>query len=166
MFSNQLKDSEIFLSIIIPAYNEEKRIGRTLDATIDYFGNCGYNFELIVVDDGSEDETVNIVKSKLSTLNNAKLISYTPNGGKGSAVRHGILASKGQYVMFMDADLSTPIEEVERALHYLRNGYDIVIGSRGLPESEILSRQPFYREMATRIFKLFYEIIGFFFPMI
>ena len=155
----QYVSSSIFLSVIIPAYNEENRIGKTLDATIRYLAGSDHRFELIVVDDGSMDETVSVVKSKLAGLDDARLISYAPNRGKGNAIRRGVMASKGQYAMFMDADLSTPVEEVERAFPYLMDGYDIVIGSRALPDSQILEHQPIYREKAGRIFKHLYQIM-------
>src|SRR5512138_2534573 len=131
-----------FLSVIVPAYNEEKRIGATCTAILDYLRDQNYTSEVIVVDDGSMDRTVQVVESKLQGLDNARLVTYRPNRGKGYAVRQGMLQSKGQIVLFTDADLSTPMSATKIALAHLREGYEIVIGSRAIPGSEIAKYQP------------------------
>ena len=119
------------VSIVIPAYNEEGRIKATLERCLKFLKSKKYSWELIVVDDGSKDKTAEIVKS----FKKIKLISYKPNGGKGYAVKKGVLESKGDYVLFSDADLSAPIEELDKLMEFI-DEYDIVIGSRGVRESE------------------------------
>jgi dolichyl-phosphate beta-glucosyltransferase len=140
------------LSIIIPAYNEQARLPPRLGHVLDYLRLNYPSFELIVVDDGSSDDTVAVVEAVLAGEHRARLITYEPNRGKGYALRRGALASTGQYVVFTDADLSTPIEEVPRALACLCQA-DIVIGSRRLPASDIRRHQPLYRRLASDIFR-------------
>ncbi len=142
------------LSLIIPAYNESARIAPTLDRVLGYLRAQSYSWELIVVDDGSRDDTVEIVGKQIEGAREARLIAYQPNRGKGFAVRTGIMAATGQWAVFLDADLSTPPEEIEKALSYLRAGDDMVIGSRALPESQIERRPPLFRRLATAVFDL------------
>lgn len=142
------------LTVIIPAYNESARIAPTLERVLGYLRAQSYLWELIVVDDGSRDDTVEIVGEQINSAPEARLIAYQPNRGKGFAVRTGITAATGQWIVFLDADLSTPPEEIEKALGYLRNGDDMVIGSRALPESQIERRPPLFRQLATAIFDL------------
>ena len=142
-----------FLSVIIPAFNEAERIGSSLTAILDYLQAQPYTFELIVVDDGSRDRTIAVVKSTPCALEKIRIISYAPNRGKGYAIRQGVLASRGEYVLFMDADLSTPITEIANAFA-LASDYDIVIGSRALHNSQIVVYQPLYRRIGAMIFNL------------
>jgi dolichyl-phosphate beta-glucosyltransferase len=116
------------LSVVIPAYNESTRIVPTIGAVATYCSNLGMPWELIIADDGSKDNTVAIVK-KLG-LANLRVLVAEHNGGKGNAVRRGILAARGDYILFADADNSTPIEELGACLQKMAQGYDIVIGSR------------------------------------
>lgn len=147
------------LSVIVPAYNEAKRIAPSLEKIVAYLRAQPHSWELIVVDDGSRDETVEVVNKFTGGIPEAKLIGYQPNRGKGFAVRTGVLASKGVWVVFLDADLSTPPDEIEKALLYLRDGYDMVIGSRALPDSRIEARQPLIRRLGTFIFNLVKHIL-------
>lgn len=140
------------LSVIIPAYNEEKRLGPRLGQVLEYLRANYPSFELIVVDDGSRDRTAEVVKAALAGEPHAGLITYQPNRGKGYAIRQGVLASRGDIVLFTDADLSTPLEEIPRALAQLQNVH-VVIGSRDLPSSDIRVRQPLFRRFASEIFK-------------
>ncbi|MBI3360305.1 MAG: glycosyltransferase family 2 protein [Chloroflexi bacterium] len=140
------------LSVIVPAYNEARRIGPTLEHALRYLRALPWSFELIVVDDGSRDATVEVVQAQIANAPEARLIGYIPNRGKGYAVRTGVLASRGRFVVFLDADLSTPAEEIPKALAAVEAGADLVIGSRRHPESEIVVRQPLYRRVATAIF--------------
>lgn len=140
------------LSVIVPAYQEAGRIGPTLGHVLRYLREQPWSFELIVVDDGSRDDTAQVVRQQTGGLPEARLISYAPNRGKGYAVRTGVLASRGRYVVFLDADLSTPAEEIPQALAALEEGADLVIGSRRHPGSEIVVKQPLYRRIATAIF--------------
>ena len=150
-----------FLSVVVPAYNEEERIGDTLSSLLAYLQARAFPYEIIVVDDGSRDRTSQVVESAIRELDNARLITYQPNRGKGYAVRQGMLASKGDVAVFTDADLSTPVTEIEVALEHLQSGFDIVIGSRALAESKISRYQPQYRRVASRIFNFLRDgIVG------
>jgi dolichyl-phosphate beta-glucosyltransferase len=120
---------EPYLSIVIPAYNEEVRIVPTIGAIASYVSGLGFSWELIIADDGSKDQTVALVEEL--GLVNLRLLRASANGGKGSAVRRGMLAASGRYILFDDADNSTPIEELQRLLARLETeGYDIAVGSR------------------------------------
>lgn len=135
------------ISIVIPAYNEEKRIGTTLKKVYNYFKNSGLNFEIIVVDDGSKDSTVNIVKNFSIDHPEVKLRCHLKNKGKGAAVKTGVLASEGDIVLFTDADLSTPIEEFGKLKSAIDGGYDIAIGSRGVVGAEVKVKQNIIRQL-------------------
>lgn len=119
---------EPHLSIIIPAYNEEERIVPTIGAIAVHVASLGFDWELIIADDGSSDHTADLVE-ELGFVN-LRLLRAEKNGGKGSAVRRGVLAAKGRHILFTDADNSTPIEEVTRLLQAIANGADIAVGSR------------------------------------
>lgn len=140
------------LSLIIPAYNEEQRLGPQLAQVVAYLQTYYPDAELIVVDDGSRDGTAAVVQAALATVPNAQLISYQPNRGKGYAIRQGVLASHGEAVVFLDADLSTPMTEIPGALALLQSA-DVVVGSRDLPGARIRVPQPLYRQAASEIFK-------------
>lgn len=144
--------ADIFLSIVIPAYNEETRIAGSLEKIYFYLEQQTYTCELIIVDDGSTDLTVQVVEDILKRIEHGTLIQNEVNRGKGYSVRQGVLHSHGEYVLFSDADLSTPIEEVEKLFWHLDQGYDIAVGSRGLQESDIQIRQSWYRENMGKIF--------------
>lgn len=148
-----MNSNQPFLSVIIPAYNEARRIGSSLTAILDYLQAQPYPFELIVVDDGSRDQTIQVVQATPCAKENIRIISYIPNRGKGYAIRQGVLASQGEFVLFMDADLSTPVSEIANAFE-LSTDYDIVIGSRALSKSQIVVYQPMYRRIGARIFNL------------
>lgn len=147
------------ISIIIPCYNEEKRIKKTLEKIWEYFKSKEIDFEIIVVDDGSRDKTVEIVEKWKEGKENIKLIKHPKNKGKGAAVKTGVMNAEGNLILFTDADLSTPIEEYEKLKKFIDSGYDISIGSRGLKESKILVPQPFFRRMIGRIFPFLVRLI-------
>ncbi len=149
-----------FLSVIIPCYDEEKLIEDTLDTVTAYLSKKGYSHEIIVVDDGSRDDTVGIVGRFAEKCTRVKLLENGRNRGKGFSVRMGVLSASGEFVCFSDADLSTPIEEVEKLLHWIRRGFDIAIGSRGLKDSQVELHQPWWREMMGRTFNLFVRIMA------
>ena len=104
-----MQDQRYFLSVVIPAYNEANRIVKTFEHTLAYLNKQSYTWELILVDDGSRDQTIAVIESVVPKTPNIRLLTYHPNAGKGKAVRTGICASSGEYVLFMDADNSTPI---------------------------------------------------------
>ena len=142
------------LSIVIPAYNEEGRLGPTLERVKEYLAGQSYRTEIIVVDNNSRDATVEVAEQA------GAAVLREPRQGKGAAVRTGMLAASGQYVLFSDADLSTPIEEVEKLMSALRSGHDIAIGSRALPDSNLTVRQPWYRELVGRAGNLLVRLMA------
>ena len=142
-----------YLSVVIPAYNEEKRLPQSLAAMLAFLKKQAYASEVIVSDDGSQDRTGALAEELLNGFPHQVLVA-SRNHGKGHAVRRGMLAATGDYVFFTDADLSTPIEEVVKFLAYLEKDQDVVIGSRALPDSRVEIRQNFFREMMGKIFNL------------
>lgn len=142
------------LSVVVPAFNESARIGLTLRRILDYLAVHWPDGELLVVDDGSRDDTAALVSDLARAEPRLRLVELDRNRGKGAAVRRGMLEATGEWRLFSDADLSTPIEEVEKLLFHARAGADVVIGSRGLVESEIRTRQPLPRELMGRTFNL------------
>jgi dolichyl-phosphate beta-glucosyltransferase len=140
------------VSLIIPAYNEETRLGETLRKVHAWMRDHFERFEITVVDDGSTDRTAEVVTNFSQHAPEVELLSLRQNSGKGYAVRAGMLSADGEFVIFTDADLSTPIEEVAKALDLMRQGWDVVIGSRALPESDVQVRQNFLRETMGKIF--------------
>ena len=150
----------MFLSIVIPAYNEEKRLGTTLQKIHAYLNQKDYDYEVIVVDDGSADKTKDVaLDSPLSQAGRLKFLQNDGNQGKGFSVKRGILAASGDHILFSDADLSTPIGEVERFLSFINNGFDIIIGSRG-KGADIRVRQPFYREYMGRFYNKLVQLFA------
>ncbi len=121
------------LSLIVPAYNEVGRIEATLSEALAYLRAGGRPFEILVVDDGSTDDTARLVARIAADEPRLRCVSLPRNRGKGCAVRTGMLAAVGDYVIFTDADGSTPIAEITPMLARLRGGADVVIGSRALP---------------------------------
>jgi len=150
---------DCFLSLIIPAYNEEKRLLPTLERVCAYLSTKDFPYEIVVVDDGSTDNTLQITKSIANNNNHINILSNERNSGKGYSVRRGMLSARGEYVFFTDADLSTPIEEIEKCLPYLVNGYDVVIGSRSMPGADIIVHQPWYREKMGKIFNFMVNVV-------
>ena len=152
---------EIYLSVVIPAHDEAERIGPTLERVLAYLGSRNYTFEVIVVDDVSRDGTAAAAEEFRRRDGRLRLVQRTADPGKGAAVQAGMLAAAGRHVLFSDADLSTPIEECEKLLAAIeREGYDIAIGSRGLPQSDLRVRQPWYREMMGRTFNLMVRAVA------
>lgn len=137
----------MYLSVIIPAYKEEKRIGKTLLAVDQYLSKQKYQYEIIVVsDEGSPNKTVEVVKNFQKIVKNLRIIENEKNHGKGFVVRQGMLEAQGDYRLFMDADNSTSVDQVENFLPRFNDGYDVVIGSRAIKGAEIDVHQPFYKE--------------------
>lgn len=141
-----------YLSIIIPAYNEETRLRSSVEKILSFLDKKDYKSEVIVVDDGSSDGTSGSV-ADLVDKNLIRVLKNEQNRGKGFAVRQGVSAADGEFILFSDADLSTPIEEVDKLLRFLvEENYDIAIGSRALRDSRIIVRQPIYREYMGKAF--------------
>ncbi|NCC50011.1 MAG: glycosyltransferase family 2 protein [Spartobacteria bacterium] len=140
------------ISIVIPAYNEGSRIGNALAPTIDFLKEQSYTSEIIVVSDGSRDDTCQVSQSYSNRFSALRVLEYFPNRGKGYAVRHGMLNAKGQVCLFMDADYAVPISHVEKALVLLHSGYDLVIGSRGAEGARVDNKQSKLRQWASRLY--------------
>ncbi len=147
-----------FISVVIPAYNEAGRITDTLESVIAYFAGKSYLWQLVVVNDGSQDETSAVVE-KFSRRCPLMLLDNRENKGKGAAVRQGMLAAEGDIALFMDADNATKISELDKAMPFFVQEYDVVIGSRRLPESRIARKQPFMREFGGRFFGFVVRIL-------
>lgn len=133
------------LSVIIPAYNEEKRISKTLLSIDRFLERKDYDYEIIVVSDGSKDKTAEKVNNLKSTVENLRIIDNKENHGKGWVVAEGMLKASGEVRLFMDADNSTTIEHIDKFWKYFDEGYNVVIGSRDLPESEVAVPQAWYK---------------------
>jgi dolichyl-phosphate beta-glucosyltransferase len=138
------------LTIVIPAFNEAKRIGNTLEAIHRYFERKGIKREIIVVDDGSSDNTAAVVNALKARIHDLHCVRYLPNRGKGYAVKTGVEKSRGEYILFTDADNSTPIEEFEK-LYPLLSHTKVVIGSRYMADSDVKIKQPKYRVLLGRL---------------
>lgn len=149
----------MYLSVIIPAYNEEKRIGSTLLSVKHYLSKQDYTSEVIVVNDGSKDKTVEVAKAELVEVPHHRIIDNHKNHGKGWVVRQGILEAKGKYRLFMDADNSTTIDQVEKFLPRFEEGYDVVVGSRRARGAIIAVRQPWFRDFLGGVFRLIVHIL-------
>jgi dolichyl-phosphate beta-glucosyltransferase len=147
------------ISIIIAAYNEENRIAPSLSRISKYCFTSQLDSEIIVVDDGSGDRTVEVV-NELRDIPNLRVISYRPNMGKGYALRKGVLLSKGDIILLTDADLSTPIEELSKLLPLIfAEKNDIAIGSRSLTQSQIIKKQVFWRQGMGKIFNKIVKLL-------
>jgi glycosyltransferase involved in cell wall biosynthesis len=140
------------LSIVIPAYNESSRIENALDRVLSCIEERGWDAEVLVVDDGSKDDTAAIVQRWMATHPRLHLIQNPGNKGKGYSVRNGLLQAAGEVVMFTDADLSAPMEEAERLLAAIDYGADVAIGSRWMDRTRQTIHQPLYRQFFGRCF--------------
>ncbi len=148
-----------YLSIVIPAFNEGDRIADTLPPLKDFLATKTFDWELVLVDDGSVDDTIQVFET-LFRGNNIQVIRNGRNRGKGYSVRQGVLSARGEVVLISDADLSTPIHELDKLKAWLADGFDMVIGSRSLPESQVTLRQAWYRQGMGRIFNGFVRKIA------
>jgi dolichyl-phosphate beta-glucosyltransferase len=145
-------------SIIIPAYNEGARVGATLEKVLAHVAKLGWDAEIIAVDDGSRDNTVEIIRGYAEKNPRLRLLQNPGNRGKGYSVRNGMLHAQGELLLFSDADLSAPIEEADKLFGAIAGGADIAIGSRWLRRDLQTQRQPFYRQIFGRIFNLMLRI--------
>ncbi|HKV39910.1 MAG TPA: dolichyl-phosphate beta-glucosyltransferase [Blastocatellia bacterium] len=152
------------LSIVIPAYNEEARIGRSLDSILDFVSQRAFSAEVVVVDDGSSDDTAAVVAGRteryLAAGVRLRTVTNKPNRGKGYSVRRGVLEARGAIVLFTDADLSSPITESPKLIDpIVENRADVTFGSRALDRSLVGVHQPLIRDFGGRIFNLLMKII-------
>ena len=147
--------TEPALSVVVPALNEEDRLPRTLERIVSHLGRRREDYELVVVDDGSRDRTAERAQAAGATV-----LRNEATRGKGYAVRRGMLAASGARRLMTDADLSTPIEELDRLCARMDGGHDVVIGSRALPGARIEVHQPWYRENMGRLFNLFVRALA------
>lgn len=141
------------LSIIIPAYNEEKRISQTLLAIDRYLSKQNYDYEILVVNDGSKDKTAEIVRNFQKIVKNLRLIDNKENKGKGGVVKQGMLEAKGDFRLFSDADNSVSIDQIENFWPFLLQGYDVVIGSIEVKGAKIEEKAQWYRRILGKLSK-------------
>lgn len=149
--------SKPYLSVVIPAYNEARRLPGTLQRMHAYFATRGIDVEVLVVDNRSSDGTAAAAAAVAWPA--VRILEERDRRGKGAAVRTGVLAARGQYVLFSDADLSTPIEEVEALLAAIDRGADVSIASRGLTASRVEVHQPWYRERMGKAFNALVQVL-------
>ena len=154
-----LRQEQLQYSIVVPAYNERKRIGNTLERILDHLKQHQWNAEVVVVDDGSRDDTPQIITKFAAEHPQVRLLQNPGNQGKGYAVRNGMLNAKGSVLLFTDADLSSPIAEATKLFAALEKGADVAIGSRWLDTSLQFQRQPLKRQIMSRAFNLFLRAV-------
>lgn len=147
------------LSIVIPVYNEEKRLEDGFEHYWKYLKKQKYGWELILVDDGSQDQTGKLMKNITRGKPNVRMLSYTQNRGKGHAIVYGIERASGRYVLFTDIDHSVPINTIESFFEYFERGYKAIIGSRRVKGSKLPVRQPLIREFLGRGFTFLVNIL-------
>jgi len=154
--------SQAALSIVIPAYNEEGRLPATLAEIVAFLQRpemAGRGCELILVDDGSQDGTLALMREQAARLPGVRVVAGARNRGKGAAVAAGVAESSGALVLITDADLSTPIEEYFKLRRRIDQGADVAIGSRGLKGSVIEIPQPVYRVLMGKVFNLIVQVL-------
>jgi len=144
--------SQVYISLIIPTFNEEARILKSLNHVLGFFGSQPYSAEVIIVDDGSEDRTVQWFREHFGGHSNVRIHQNSSNLGKGEAVKQGMLLASGKFLFFSDADLSVPIETLPTFLSHLENHCDIAIGSRQKSGALIEVHQGFFREFMGKVF--------------
>lgn len=160
-----MSHSPPYLSIVIPAYNEQARIADSLYEIKEYLSKQPYRSEIIVVDDGSSDLTTEVVKfidiygKEVNEHDEGVLMENIKNVGKGYSIACGMMRASGDIVLFSDADLSTPISELGKLIEYFDHGYDVVIGSRNMDNS-LVEEKPWYREIMSRVFSLAVNLLS------
>lgn len=153
-------EKEVFVSVIVPAYNEEKRISQTLEALKAYFSHKDFPYEVIVVSGASSDKTVALVQDFARSFPRLTVIDQSVNKGKGDAVKEGMLHAKGSYRLFMDADNSVPIDYFDEFLPYFSKGYDVVIGSIEIAGAKIEEHAAWYRRALGHWAKLLIRVLA------
>jgi len=152
-------DASCDISIVIPAYHEEGRLGRTLDQILDFIRQQTWDAEVIVVDGASQDSTADIVRGYAKNSGIVRLLEMPQNRGKGYCVRHGVMNARGKIILFTDADLSSPMEEAPKLLERLEAGADIAIGSRWMRSELQTTRQSLARQGLGRAFNLLLRMV-------
>jgi glycosyltransferase involved in cell wall biosynthesis len=147
-----------YLSIIIPAYNEAKRIPATLVDMDKRLASVDYSYEILVVNDGSKDNTALVVKNMAKMVKNLKLVDLKDNVGKGGAVKQGMLLAAGRIRLFTDADNSTSIDQFEKMVPLFKDGYGVVIGSRALKGAKLDPPEPFYRQVIGKMLNFLVQL--------
>src|ERR1700733_9852549 len=150
--------SQPYLSIIVPAYNEAERIPKALLDMDKRLENASYSYEIVVVNDGSTDNTATIVRNMMKAVRNLKLIDLTENSGKGGAVRQGMLLSNGTIRLFTDADNSTSIDQFEKMMPFFKEGYEVVIGSRAGAGAKLDPPESLFRRIAGKGLNLIVQL--------
>lgn len=148
-----------YLSVIIPAYNEAKRLPLTLIDIDRHLSKEEFSYEILVVNDGSKDATSEIVRRFSFLMENLKVVDLAENKGKGAAVRQGMLSAKGNWRLFMDADNSTAVSEFAKMLPYFKEDYNIVIGSRSVRGAKLSPPQPLYRRLVGKLGNLLIQFL-------
>lgn len=147
-----LAETKPGISVVVPMYNETRRMKRTLPMLADYFRRQDFSVEFVVVDDGSRDNTAEMARQILGSGPDVNVIESKPNRGKGHALKVGMLAARGDLVLFTDADLSTPPEESSKFWAWFDEGFDVVIGSRKMAGAVLEKHQPLWRESMGKVF--------------
>jgi len=147
------------ISIVVPLYNEARRLPPSLDKILAFMDAHHPAYEVVLVDDGSTDDTVAVARRHVEERSNLRIESYAGNRGKGYALRTGFARARGELVLLTDADLSTPIEDLERLLAALEAGTDIAIGTRAHPDSDVRVRQPLYRDLSGKLFNVLVRLL-------
>jgi len=148
------------ISVVLPCFNEERRILPTLERVVAFLEDRGGPWEVLVVDDGSSDATAEVVHRRYAAGGPVRVLRHEANHGKGFAVREGVLASHGELVLFSDADLSTPIEELTAFEAKAAEGFDLVVASRVIPGARILTPQRPLRRLSGLVFRLLVRVLG------
>jgi dolichyl-phosphate beta-glucosyltransferase len=151
------------LSVVIPVYNEAARVSKTLHAALNYLKSMKIPAEILIVDDGSQDQTLEVVGGFMSQATDKcelRVLKHGINRGKGAAVRTGALEANGKIVLYMDADNATPLSEFEKFKPAFQKGVEVVIGSRAKDRKQVKIHQPFYREAMGRVFNLLVQTIA------
>ncbi len=152
---------KMYLSVIIPAYNEEKRIGSTLKSIDEYLRRQNYDYEILVVSDGSRDNTAGLVSGFEQSIRGLRLIDNKENHGKGYVVKQGMLEAKGELCLFTDADNSTTIDHLDKFTPFISRGYSVIIGSIGISGHKVASgSEPIWRRVLGKLGNLFIQIMA------
>jgi len=147
------------LSVVIPCYNEEKRFSKGMDHFLSYLDRVPYSWELVLVNDGSADNTLKLMNKAKFKNHNIEVVSYIQNEGKGYALKKGIEKAEGKFILFSDIDYSVPIQTIGQFLPYFNKGYEIVIGSRRVKGAQFVRRQNAFREFLGKGFTLLVRLL-------